>query len=134
MNSTTNGLLASMAKTGEDLRKRLDRSDAAKVQDDLEKRAETDLAHLPGSTSDRAALLKAIDGIEDEGQRNSALAALKVPEGRISTAPPAGSPDAELAGLAKAYQSENPGVTIEAATAAILRTETGAMLYAKSLN
>ncbi len=134
----------SMAKSNDDLRKRLDKSEGARVQDGLEKRAEEELAHLPGSTAERAALLKAVDGIEDEGQRTAALAALKAQNaamgqtfetvGHIAATPVSGSPDAELEILAKAHQEANPGTTIEAAHSAVLQTTKGAELYAKSVN
>lgn len=76
----------SMAKSNDDLRKRLDKSEGDRSQDRLEKRAEEVLAHLPGSVTDRAAMLKAIDGIEDPSQREAAMSALKAQNESMSKA------------------------------------------------
>ena len=43
----------------------------------FEKRASTELDHLPGTLKARASLLKAAESIEDEGERKQAVAALK---------------------------------------------------------
>ncbi len=133
-----------MAKSNDDLRKRLDASEGARTQDVLEKRAETELAHLPGTPAERAALLKAVDGIKDEGQRNASLAALKAQNaslgqsfdtiGHLHVNPVVGSPDAELDTLAKAYVEAHPGTSIEQASSEVLKTAKGKELYAKTVN
>lgn len=127
--------LTALKKTSDDLRARADQMDADRAQEQLEIRAEKELAHLPGSISDRAALLRAVDGIEDERQRKNALAALKLPDGMVSDddTPRAGTPDSELDNLAKAHQQANPDVTIEAAYVEVLATAKGQQLYAKGL-
>ena len=43
----------------------------------FEKRASTELSHLPGTLKSRASLLKAAESIEDEDERKQAVAALK---------------------------------------------------------
>lgn len=134
-----------MAKSNDDLRKRLDKSESAREQDTFEKRAEDELSHLPGTAKERAALLKATEGIEDEDMRKAAMNALKAQNTALSTAfvkvghgggaqPASGSPDDELDTLAKAHQKENPGMSYEVAYDAVLKTDQGHELYAKSVN
>lgn len=136
--------LVAMAKSNDALRKRNDELIEKSANEAFEKRADAELAHLPGTTQERAALLKSVEAIEDEPTRTAALNALKagsdamansftaagVANGQVA----AGSPDAELDELAKAHQAANPGMTMEQAHAAVLDTPKGAELYAKSLN
>ncbi len=57
----------------------------AKTEDDaLAKRAETDLANFPGDVPVRKAILKAVDGIEDDETRTAALDALKAKDARMA--------------------------------------------------
>ena len=107
------------------------------------KRAREELPDVPGSEEARAAMLKAIDGIEDEKHRETALAALKSKGDGISklfkslgTADPGASDDAEgeassdkLEKLAKAYQKDHPELSYEQAEARVLDTPEGAALY-----
>lgn len=134
-----------MARSNDVLRKRLDKSEDSREQDKLEKRAAEELAHLPGTVAERAALLKAVEGIEDEAMRKAAGNALKAQNEALSKAfdtigrmgnvtSVAGSPDDELDQLAKAHQKENPKLTIEAAYDAVMKTDEGRELYAKSVN
>ncbi len=132
-----------MAKSNDTIRKENETLRTEREQDALEKRAETDLKHIPGDVKTRAAMLKAIDDIKDESVREAAHNALKAQDEALSKAFEAvghggtvvpGSPADELEQLAKAHQEKNPGVTYEAASAAVLKTERGANLYAKSVN
>ena len=129
--------------------KRLDATEkenaALKARDEqttLENRAEDELPHLPGDLKTRAAMLKAIDGIEDEAQREAALGALKAQNEAMSKAfqtyghggqPEPGSPDDQMDKLAKVY-AEKQGVTHEAAYAEVLKSAEGKALYAKAIN
>ncbi|KFH18429.1 hypothetical protein ELZ19_06710 [Brucella abortus] len=134
----------SMAKSNDALRKRLDESESAREQAALEKRAEDELAHLPGDVKARAALLKAAEGIEDEAQRTAAVAALKAQNAAmkgafetrghaVGKAAP-GSPDEELENLVKEHMEKNAGTSYEVAYDAVLKTKRGEELYAKTLN
>ena len=124
--------------------KRLDATEqenaALKARDEqttLEKRAEAELPHLPGDVKTRAAMLKAIDGIEDEAQREAALGALKAQNEAMSKAfqtyghgaqPEPGSPADQLDKLAKGYAEKNGG-TFEAAYMKVADTPEGQALY-----
>lgn len=68
--------LVSMAKRADEDRRALAKANAANEQATLEKRAESEISNLPGDVKVRAALLKAVDGIEDETLRKGALEAV----------------------------------------------------------
>lgn len=113
----------------------------------FEKRAETELAHLPGSVEIRAALLKAAESFEDEDQRKDALAALKAQNSAHSelfvnrgistggdiekTIATGANPQAELDKMAEAYQKDHPDITIEQAHVEVMKTEAGSKLYSE---
>jgi hypothetical protein len=131
-----------LAKSNDALRK--DNDELRKRQQDaeFEKRASMELKHLPGTVQERAAMLKAIDTIPDQAQRAAAHNALKANDVALSHAfkshgtsivPAVGSPDGELDTLAKEHAKEK-GVTYEQAYGAVLKTDRGAELYAKSVN
>lgn len=68
-----------------------DRAEALKLRMDaidagLEKRAETELQYLPGDLEVRKAMLAAVDGIENETVRKSALDALKAHNAKLAPA------------------------------------------------
>ena len=69
--------MIAIAKSNDELRKANDSLVKAREQDALEKRADVELSHLPGDLQSRAALLKAVESIPDDKQRETALAALK---------------------------------------------------------
>ncbi len=132
-----------MAKSNDALRDQVTKLTDDKSVATYEKRAETELAHMPGDIGTRAAMLKAIDGIEDKDQREASLNALKAQNEILSTAfkvagnggtPPPGSPEDRLDDLAKEYQKANPTVTIEQSMTEVLKTDAGHELYAKSVN
>ena len=131
-----------LAKSNDDLRKRLEKSEAVAETASLEKRVNETLAHLPGDMATRVAMLKAIDGIENE-QRTASLAALKAQSdvlGKsfdtlgVSNAPVPGSPADDLEKMAAEHQASNPGMSIEKAYDVVSQTEAGAELYAKTVN
>lgn len=105
--------------------KRADNSDKelAKARDEtvelnLEKRASTELKHLPGELAHQKALLKAVDGIEDEEIRKGVTAILKAHNaglavvtqefGHQTVTKVSDNASAELDSLAKAYVVKNP--------------------------
>lgn len=143
--------LITMAKQADADRKALQAERTARREDDLRKRAETDLANLPGDLDSRVALLKAAESIEDETARKTAVDALKAQSielgkaastlgyqgqgGQTVISKSAGeqSADAELVTMAKAYAKEH-NVPEAAAYDAVIQTPKGAELYAQTLN
>ena len=75
-----------LAKQNDTMFKKLETIEAEKAADALKVRAEKELAHLPGSVEHRAAMLKAIEAIEDEETRKAAMAALKANNDRVAKA------------------------------------------------
>lgn len=140
--SAGEGMIA-LAKSNDRLRKDLEESTKRIADADVRKRAETELKHLPGDVDARIALIKAVDSIADKDSRAKAQAALAAQNTAFAAAfktagtgaaPNAedGSPIAELDALAKAHAETNK-VSQEVAYAAVLGTEKGAQLYAKSV-
>lgn len=78
--------LVEMAKARDEDRKEFIKLRRAQEDADLAKRAEADLANLPGDLAVRKALLKAVDGIEDEKLRQGAQDALKAHNARMGGA------------------------------------------------
>ena len=112
-----------------------------------EKRAETEIPHLPGTVKQRAAMIKAIDAIEDKDDREAGLAALKAQNEKLSWAfkrrgvsgdgnvinfekgDDASDAQSKLDELAKAYQKEHEGTSFAKAQAKVLETAEGVRLY-----
>ncbi len=133
----------SLAKSNDDLRKRVEKAEAVAETASYEKRVEADFTHLPGDLATRVSLLKAVDGIEDDEQRKASLAALKAQSDLlaksfdtfgVSNAAVPGSAQDELDKLAATHQASNPGMSIEKAYDVVSQTEAGAELYAKTVN
>ena len=78
--------LVQMAKSRDEDRKETTRLRNLALDADLEKRAESDLQYLPGDIEVRKAMLSAVDGIEDETMRKSALNALKAHNAKLAPA------------------------------------------------
>jgi len=102
----------------------------------LEKRAETELGHLPGETVAKAKVLKAIGGMGEE-DRKALDAMLKAGEKAVSEAMKAkgvdnagerGNDEEELEKLAKAYATEHK-VDMVKARAAVMDTDEGRAIY-----
>ena len=132
-----------IAKSNDALRKDNDELREQREQDILVKRAETEFSHIPGDIGVRTTMLKALDGIKDDAQREAAMGALKAQNEAMSKAfdvighggsPVPGSSDDQLEQLAKKYNGENPNLTPEQAFDAVLKTAAGSELYAKSVN
>ena len=131
-----------LAKSNDALRNEAEALRVEREQEQLEKRAATELPHLPGDIKTRAAMLKAIDGIEDDSQREAARNALKAQNEALAKAfetqghggdPAPGSPDDQLDKLAKAHAEKN-GVSYQTAYADVLTSEEGRALYDKAVN
>jgi hypothetical protein len=132
--------LVSLAKQNDELAKAAKESAAKAKEAELRKRASEELSHLPGSEDVRVALLKAVDAIEDEAVRKSALESLKAKDLAMKGAfeqkghrgsPEAGSSEDELDIMAKAYAKENK-VSFEKAYAEVIKTDEGRKLYKKA--
>ena len=134
--------LVQMAKDRDADRKRLEDAEKRAAEADLRKRAD-DLAHIPGTTEDRMAMLKAIDGIPDEAARKRSLEALTaqneaigkatVTHGHVAATPEAGSAEAQLDELAKKHAADND-MSEAAAYDAVLKTARGQELYAQTVS
>jgi hypothetical protein len=129
--------LISLAKRADDAEKVAKAERAARADQELRKRAESDLRHLPGDLEHHVSLLKAVESIEDEDARNGALNALKAHAGRIAHAfKEAGT---SLEGDTKAAEqklheltqkrADEKGEAFGVAFRAVIKTDEGAALY-----
>ena len=135
--------LITALKSNDDMRKENAELRKQREQESLEKRAKSDLPHLPGDVKTRAAMLKAVDGIEDKAQReaahnalkaqNEAMAAAFTTHGHTGGQSDPGSPEEELDKLATAH-AEKEKVSKAVAYTEVLKTEQGQALYTKSVN
>lgn len=143
MRKSVGEAMLSMYKSNDDLRKRLDASDAIILQKNLEERVVVELPHMTGTVSDRAALLRAVDSMP-EVNRVGALSALKAQNTAMAKAFEIQgvvadqraldhSPSAKLESMAKAMADKNQDLSNEAAFSQILNTAEGQKLYADSM-
>ncbi len=130
-----------MAKSNDELRKRLDASEAIVQQKELEQRAVTELPYLAGTIPERAALLKAVENVSDENIRSGILASLRSNNNTMSKAFTShgvtstiveqdGSPAGKLESMAKALVAKDPNLSPESAYSNVLKTQEGQLLYA----
>jgi len=140
--------LLAMAKRQAATEKALRLAEDARQGESLAKRAGLELGNLPGDTAPKVALLKAIDGIEDEATRKSIGELLKAANDApglseafkslgVVNAPNATPVSKNEAGdrletLAKAYAESNK-VDIVDARVAVLSTAEGDSLYRQTL-
>lgn len=106
----------------------------------LQKRAEVEIPHLPGTAPERAELLKAIDAIADEPTRkrcheivrggDSAVVLAKSYEAAGHGGGPIGTAEQQLDILAKKYEADHK-VPFAKAYAAVLSSAEGRALYAQ---
>lgn len=134
--------MVAMAKRNDELEAKLAKADADVEAAEYVKRAE-ELAHLPGSEEVRIAMLKSIDGIEDEATRKSALEALKSKDAGLADAyanagvqaasNPTGDKSAvdKLDDLAKKHAEANK-LGFAKAYDEVIQTAEGRALYAAS--
>lgn len=143
MRKSVGRTMLGMAKSNDDLRNRLDASDAIILQKNLEERVVVELPHMAGTVSDRAAILRAVD-LMPEVNRAGALSALKAQNTAMAKAfeiqgvvADQGaldhSPAAKLESMAKILSEKNHNLSSEAAFSQILNTEEGQKLYAASM-
>lgn len=154
-------ILVALAKKNDKLEAEIEKARTDAEQATFEKRANDELAHLPGDVKVRAALLKAVEGIKDEEVRKGALAAIKskAPDvkaatktvgttaakkaGEVEVEAEPGSPDAlvaikrhaedQLDELAKKHAEEHK-VPFVKAYQAVLATDEGKELYEATID
>ncbi len=140
-------LLVAAVKTADAALTRAENSDQALDQAKLEKRAEETLPNLPGTAKVKAALLKSVEGIEDEVDRTEALKALAAGESAIAkgydqlgTSEAAGelglddvTPGGQLETAVQKWATDHK-VSVAKAYDEFTQTPAGAALYTKSLN
>jgi len=134
--------LVQMAKDRDNDRAELARERAVAKKADLEKRAGDVFKGLTGDIVAKAALLGAVESIEDEGVRTQVTEMLKAKDAGMQKAfqrqgtsespdtDGALTPDQEIDALAKQH-AKDKGVTIEKAYADVLSTPEGIALYNK---
>lgn len=134
--------LVAMAKSADADRKENAELRKKAADADLRKRATDLLPNLPGTVETHMALLKSVDGITDEKEREAALTALKGQNAAMAHAfvakghggsPAQGSSDDQLDQLAKKHAEDNK-MSYAKAYDAVLQTPEGQDLYNKSLN
>lgn len=117
--------LVAMAKERDQERADFLKMQAEREQERFEKRATEELPNLPGDVKTRAAVLKAIEGIEDETVRAEALKSIKAHNAKMAGAfkevgagglkkgagETEGAAYDELERLAKEYQKAHPEVS-----------------------
>ena len=121
---------------------RIAKLEAEREREALAKRAEAELPNLAGSVDARMALIKAVDGIQDEAVRGQVIETLKAADnatkahfieiGKTATgdADP-NDPQAEVERLAKALQEKDPSLTDAQARAAVWKSADGKRLRAQ---
>lgn len=132
--------LVQMAKDRDEDRKVAKAEREKRENIELEKRADEDLGHLPGEKNVKIAVLKAVDGIQDEGVRKSAHEMLKAQneahagafEARGSRGEGFKKASDELDAMAKKHAADN-NVPYAQAYNAVLKTEAGKKLYEQTL-
>ena len=135
-------LALAQAKQIDQLAKANEGHEAREATRTLEKRATDELPHLPGTIQVRAAMIKAVDEIEDETTRKAAHEALKANNTAMEKAMKTagvrgqaepGSADDQLQKLAKTYMAKHDDATEAQAEAAVLKTDEGKRLYREDL-
>lgn len=125
------------AKRNDLLAKKLADSEAARETERIEKRAKEELPNYPGEITAHVAIVRAVEGIEDEETRKAAFEAIKAGnmalgknfvelggKGELEV----GGAEAQLDALAKRYATEHK-VNEAEAYAKVLETEEGKRLY-----
>jgi hypothetical protein len=132
--------LVSLAKQADEYKAQLVAAEEASIEKSYNERAETQLAHLPGELVTKNAVLRAIDGIEDEAVREQALSMLKaqsvaIEEQFVTKGVEGEEAEGDLGGLEKmaAVYAEEHDITLSKAYSEVLRTPEGRNLYNQTL-
>lgn len=146
--ATDDQRLVKMAKRADEDAERVAKAEAERDAERFEKRADAELKHLPGTSAERGAVLKAVEGIPDESARKRAGEILKAADAAMAGKfqPPgiggdptriaAGAgPEAELNALAldiqKAAEQRGAPCSFEKAYVDALDSKRGGELYAE---
>lgn len=132
--------LVSLAKQADEYKAQLVAAEEASIEKSYNERAGIQLAHLPGELVTKNAVLRAIDGIEDEAVREQALSMLKaqsvaIEEQFVTKGVEGEEAEGDLGGLEKmaaAYAREHD-TTLSKAYSEVLRTPEGRNLYNQTL-
>lgn len=131
--------LVEMAKRLDAQAQQIAKSEALAKEAVYQKRAAEEIPHLAGDVPTRTAMLKAIDGIPDEGLRAKALETLKAQNAEMAKAfetrgtragGGAGSPEDKLDVLAKTRATKD-GIPYAKAYDLVLQSPEGSALYAE---
>jgi len=126
-----------MAKRADDNDKATKEALSKADNERLEKRVAAELAHCPGTVPQRAAILKALEGVDGATEflkaADASLAKAFKPSGTTGAGVGGELQKAEdrLEALAKAHVAANPKVSIEKARAIVLESPEGQKLYAE---
>lgn len=133
--------LVELAKSRDILSAKLAKNETELELERLQKRAEAELGHLPGTVEQRAQLLKAVEAIPDEAIRKASLEAIKAGDAAIAKSFDtfghkngqviAGSAEDRLEKLQKSFQKDHPNVSSAQALNEVLKTEEGQAVYAE---
>lgn len=131
--------MVEMAKRGDARDKELAEIKKSRADETYTKRAGDELEHLPGTVETKIEILKALDGIKDEGVRDEALKSIHAQNKDMAKAfethgasndPMDKSAADELDALTKKHAVDND-LTFEKAQVAVLGTDKGAALYSQ---
>lgn len=114
---------------------RLEKMEREREAEDLRKRADSEVPNLKGTADERGALLKAVDGIQDQTTREAVLSTLKAADAATKTAflevgktamgeTDANDPSEKLEKMAQDYAKEH-GVNLVDARAAVAKSKEG---------
>jgi hypothetical protein len=132
--------LISMAKKLDDQAAALVKQEALTQQADLVKRASSDMGNIPGEEATKVALLRAVDGIQDEETRKAVstlLAGCNSTGSMVTTTygtqttPAAKAEEDQLDTMVKQYAADK-NVDMAKAYEAVLSTAAGQALYNKA--
>lgn len=131
-----------LAKQNDELAKGIAVEKAARENAELEKRASDEFKNLPGTLTEKAALLKSLESIPDEATRKAAIAAVKAGDTAIASAftrkgagggsSESSSASDQLDTLAKKYASDNK-TDYSKAYQAVIKTDEGKKLYEQTV-
>lgn len=130
-------------KRADDATRKLEKKDEELADERLEKRAKEELPNLPGEDKVKVAVLKAVDGIEDEDLRKGAIEMLKSHNAAVTKATETSGhrdqsvADAEeqLRKMAQDHYDKSTAddKTFEKSYAEVIKTDTGKKLYKQVL-
>lgn len=143
LRKSDNAALVAMAKKNDELAAKNAKLETAAIDAELAKRVDNEFANLPGTQAVKVAMLKALEEIEGDDERQEALVVMKAGDNAMAAAflekghghdPKPGSPQDELDSLTRKYQGDHADLSFAQAQAQVLKTAAGKRLYEKTLN